>query len=177
MLEVKNVSNITFFPSPVDIWRRLQRNVSFSSGGDAVFDTFIPLFVDENILGTSFSSEMPRLDSIEESSSTDNYDDVHSSQDADSDSTVGFQEIPVKRTHTKEKSSTLKENDDELNSSKIEDADSDSTVGSQEIQVTGTHTEEKSSALKENDDELNTSKVAGYPGVDVSEDVFYLLEK
>ena len=80
---------------------------------------------------------MPRLDSIEESSSTDNYDDVHSSQDADSDS----------------------------------------TVGSQEIQVTGTHTEEKSSALKENDDELNTSKVAGYPGVDVSEDVFYLLEK
>ena len=140
MLEMKNVGNITFIPSPVDIWRRLQRNVSFSSGEDAVFDTFIPLFIDENVLGTSYSSEIPGLDSNEESSSsdiTDNYDDVHSSENADSDSTVDSQEIPVTEMHTKEKASTLKENDDKLKSSKI----------------------------------------GGYPGVDVSEDVFYLLEK
>ena len=133
MLEMKNVGNITFIPSPVDIWRRLQRNVSFSSGEDAVFDTFIPLFIDENVLGTSYSSEIPGLDSNEESSSTDNYDDIHSSEDSDSES-IG---IPVTETNTKE----------------------------------------KSSILKDNDAESNSKKIAGYPGVDVSEDVFYLLEK
>ena len=145
MLEVKNVSNIaniTFMPSPVDIWRRLQRNVSHSSGGDAVFDTFIPLFVDENILGTSFSSEIPGFDSNEESSSTvdgfpDNYDDVHSREDGQ-----------------------------------------DSSVDSQELQqVMETDTGENSSNLQEKDGELKSSKIAGYLGVDVSEDVFYLLEK
>ena len=134
MLETKNVGNITFIPSPVDTWRRLQRNLSFSSGDDAVFDTFIPLFIDENVLGTSFSSKIPEvLDSNEESSSTDNYDDIHSSEDSDSES-IG---IPVTETNTKE----------------------------------------KSSILKDNDAESNSKKIAGYPGVDVSEDVFYLLEK
>ena len=52
-------------------------------------------------------------------------------------------------------------------------------VGSRVLPVKETYENdlESSSILKENVEDLNSSKIAEYLGADVSEDVFYLLEK
>ena len=139
-------SNITFVPSPVDIWRKSLRNVSLSSGPDAVYNTFIPLYVDKNIFESSNGSEKPGIDSATGYINGEN---------------------------------TVKEKEDNYDDSK-ETTGSDS-VGSQELPFTVKETYEndleRSSILKENGEDLNSSQVAKYLGVDVSEDVFYLLEK
>ena len=74
---------------------------------------------------------------------------------------------------------TVKENEDNYDDSG-ETTGSDS-VNSREsslpVKETYENDLESSSILKENGDDLNSSKVAQYLGVDVSEDVFYLLEK
>ena len=130
----------------MDIWRKSQRNLSLSSGPNAVFNTFIPLYVDENKLESSVRSEVPEIDSksfIKGENTVKEYEDNydHSSETTGSDK-VGSREssLPVKETY-----------ESDLESSRI---------------------------LKGNGEDLNSKQVANkYPGVDVSEDVFYLLEK
>ena len=94
-------SNVTFIPSPVDIWRKSQRNLSLSSGPNAVFNTFIPLYVDENKLESSVRSEVPEIDSksfIKGENTVKEYEDNYDRETTGSDS-VGSREslLPVIR--------------------------------------------------------------------------------
>ena len=140
--------NRTFVPSPVDNWRKFLRNMSFSNKAETFYNTFIPLYVDQNV------SEMPDRE------------------------TPGIDSDIVEK---EEGLKTVKENNDDAgNSNTSQGSDSFSVVSTKKTPVLDSDNDsiggKRSNNVQEEADK-NSSKKARYPGVDVSEDVFYLLEK
>ena len=139
--------NRTFVPSPVDNWRKFLRNMSFSNKAETFYNTFIPLYVDQNVSEIP-DRETPGIDSdiVEKEEGLnmvkENNDDV-----GNSNTTQGSDSFSVESTR------------------QTPALDSDNDIGG------------KSSNDVQEEADKNSSKKARYPGVDVSEDVFYLLEK
>ena len=134
--------NRTFVPSPVDNWRKFLRNMSFSNKAETFYNTFIPLYVDQNV------SEMPDRETPGiDSDIVEKEEGLKTVKENNDDATQGSDSFSVESTR------------------KTPVLDSDNDIGG------------KSSNNVQEEADASSSKKARYPGVDVSEDVFYLLEK
>ena len=121
--------------------------MSFSNKAETFYNTFIPLYVDQNV------SEMPDRE------------------------TPGIDSDIVEK---EEGLKTVKENNDDAgNSNTSQGSDSFSVVSTRKTPVLDSDNDigGKSSNNVQGVADGNTSKQARQPGVDVSEDVFYLLER
>ena len=140
--------NRTFVPSPVDNWRKFLRNMSFSNKAETFYNSFIPLYVDQNVSEIPDGEILPGIDS----------------------------DIVEKEEGLK----TVKENNDDAgNSNTSQGSDSFSVVSTRKTPVLDYDNDigGKGSNNVQEEADSNSSLQARRPGVDVSEDVFYLLEK
>ena len=145
-MKAKSENNRTFVPSPVDNWRKFLRNVSLSNKAESIYNTFIPLYVDQNVSKILESTD----DGSREITDSVIFNDG-------------------------EGLNMVKENDGNSNNA-TEGSDSFRLVSTWETQDSDNGIDGKGSP-NNTQEKVDSIKKAIHLGVDVSEDVFYLLEK
>ena len=165
MCEIKELnigSKESFVASPVDNWRRFHINTSLSKEAvkEKVFNTFIPLYVDLN--ESMPAEEMTGLGSF---------------NDGDSDATLGniggdnlSSAKPI--LDSEDVNDMLKGgSDNSVSSSETPEMDTDY------LDVVNDGESVSNSLRRNHDNDVESIKNIVYQGLDVSADVFYLLEK